>query len=298
MVRLTSANALVVKLSWLLIVSCSTAEPVQAQVAPQDGKQLEGHATVDEQRRAKAWKLLEEGAREGNREKRAKMFRALGLLGAEPKAVELAEGGLADKEPDVRAAAAKVLGEMSSIKSVPKLVTATTDKKLSVALAAAHSLLVLKNNAGYEVYYAVMTGERKNGGMIEQQWDELKEPKKAAEFAFEQGIGFVPYAGAALEAYQMLTEKDPSPVRAAAATALADDPDPRSGVALARGLKDKNWIVRVAVLRAIAIRGDQASLDTIEAATQDKRDEVRFAAAAALLKLMEEPSKSANGKVG
>jgi HEAT repeat protein len=96
----------------------------------------------------------------------------------------------------------------------------------------------------------------------------------------------------------MLTEKDPSPVRAAAATALADDPDPRSGVALARGLKDKNWIVRVAVLRAIAIRGDQASLDTIEAATQDKRDEVRFAAAAALLKLMEEPSKSANGKVG
>jgi HEAT repeat protein len=298
MARFTSANALVVKLSCLLVVFWLTQVPVHAQSAAQDAKQSDRHVAADEVRRTKAWKLLEDGARDGSREKRAKMIRVLGLLGAEPRAVELAEAGLADKEPEVRAAAARVLGEMASIKSVPKLVAATTDKRLSVALAAAHSLLALKNNAGYEVYYAVMTGERKNGGMIEQQWDELKEPKKAAEFAFEQGIGFVPYAGAALEAFQMLTEKDPSPVRAAAATALARDPDPRSGVALAQGLKDKNWIVRVAVLRALAMREDQASLDAVDAATQDKRDEVRFVAAAAVLKLMEAPSRSASGKVG
>jgi HEAT repeat protein len=298
MAQSISGKALHVKLSCLLVVFWSTQMPVQAQSAAQDAKQLDRQGAADEVRRAKAWKLLEDGARDGSREKRAKMLRALGLLGAEPKAVELAEAGLDDKEPEVRAAAARVLGEMASIKSVPKLVEATSDKKLSVALAAAHSLLALKNNAGYEVYYAVMTGERKSGGMIEQQWDELKEPKKAAEFAFDQGIGFVPYAGAALEAFQMLTEKDPSPVRAAAATALARDPDPRSGAALAQGLKDKNWIVRVAALRAIAVRGNQASLDAVEATTLDKRDEVRFVAAAAVLKLMEAPSRSASGKVG
>ena len=285
--RFTSMNALVVKLSWLLVVFWLTQVPVQAQTAAQDVKQLDRHEIAEEMWRTRAWKLLEEGARDGNGEKRAMMIRALGLLGAEPKAVELTEAGLADKEPDVRAAAARVLGEMGSIKSVPMLVAATRDQKVSVALAAAHSLLVLKNNTGYEVYYAVMTGERKSGGMIEQQLDELKEPKKAAEFAFEQGIGFAPYAGPVFEAIRMLTEKDPSPVRAAAATALASDPDPRSGAALAQALKDKNWIVRVAALRAIAVRGDRASFDTVEAATQDKRDEVRFAAAAAMLKLTE-----------
>jgi HEAT repeat protein len=174
---------------------------------------------------------------------------------------------------------------MNSTKSVPKLVAATSDAKISVALAAAHSLVALKNTAGYEVYYAVLTGERKSGGMIEQQWDELKEPKKAAEFAFEQGIGFVPYAGAAFEAFEMLTKKDPSPVRAAAAAALARDPDPRSGKALARAARDQNWIVRVAALRAIAMRGDHESLDAVAAATQDKRAEVRFAAAAAVIRL-------------
>jgi HEAT repeat protein len=121
--------------------------------------------------------------------------------------------------------------------------------------------------------------------MIEQQWDELKDPKKATEFAFEQGIGFIPYAGAAFEAIQMLTKKDPSPIRASAAVALANDPDPRSGMALVRAVNDKNWIVRVAVLRALAMRGDRESWSAIEAATHDGKDEVRFAAAVAILKL-------------
>lgn len=101
---------------------------------------------------------------------------------------------------------------------------------------------------------------------------------------FEQGIGFVPYAGASLEAYQMLTKKDSSLVRAAAAR--AHDPDPRISAALAHALTEKNWIVRVAVLRAITARRDQPALDAVEAAMQDKRDEVRFTAAA-VLKLTE-----------
>jgi ABC-type arginine transport system ATPase subunit len=54
--------------------------------------------------------------------------------------------------------------------------------------------------------------------------------------------------------------------------------------ALARAVKDKNWIVRVAALRAIAMRGDHESLGTVEAATQDKKDGVRFDAAAAMLR--------------
>jgi HEAT repeat protein len=86
----------------------------------------------------------------------------------------------------------------------------------------------------------------------------------------------------------MLTKKDPSPIRATAALALANDPDPSSGTALTRAVKDKNWMVRVAALRAIAMHGDSESLDAVAAAMQDRKDEVRFAAAVALLKLTAE----------
>ena len=277
-------NPFIMTLGCLLLVCGAVAVQSQAKTSAQNHRQLDRDATI----RESAWKLLEEGAREKNLEKRAKMIHALGLLGPEPKAVELAEAGLEDKEPQVRIVAARVLGQMGSTKSVPKLVAATSDRKISVALAAAHSLVALKSDAGYDVYYAVMTGQRKEAGMIEEQWDELRSPKNAAEFAFNQGIGFVPYAPAAYEAIQMLTKKDPSPIRAAAAIGLVHDPNPRSGTALAQAVKDKNWIVRVAALRAIAMRGDHEMLGAVEAMTQDKREEVRFAAAVAVLKLTAE----------
>ena len=259
----------------------------QANTAAPRGNAAEQLSATAQRQRTIAWTLLKEGAGDSRTARREKTIHALGLLGQEPGAVKLAEAALQDKEPEVRAAAAGVLGEMRATQSVPKLVAAASDRETSVALAAARSLLVLKSDAGYTVYYAVLTGKRKSGGMIEQQWDELKQPKNAAEFAFEQGIGFVPYAGAAFEAIQMLTKKDPSPIRAAAAIALANDPDPRSGVALTRALADKNWIVRVAALRAIAIRGSRASLGAVEQDTRDARDEVRFAAAVTVIRLTE-----------
>jgi len=239
----------------------------------------------NQQLQNKAWEILERGAREENRERRAKAIRALGILQKDAKAEGLAQAGLDDTNSDVRAAAARALGEMRSTGSATKLEAATRDEKLSVALAAAQSLLLLKNNVGYDLYYEVLTGQRKSGSMIQHQLDEFESPKKAVEFTFQQGIGFAPYAGPAFEAIRMLTKKDPSPVRASAAAALVSDPDPASATALARAAQDRNWIVRVAALKAIANRGDPQLLDAVEASMEDKRDEVRFAAAAAVLRL-------------
>jgi HEAT repeat protein len=251
----------------------------------QNANPLTKQGSPNQKLQEKAWEILEGATREQNRERRVRAVRALGMLEKDAKAEGLAEIGLDDANSDVRAAAARALGEMRSVNSVTKLEAATHDTKLSVALAAARSLLLLKNNAGYEVYYAVLTGQRKSGGIIAQQMDEFKNPKVAIEFTFEQGIGFVPYAGPAFEAIQMLTKKDSSPIRASAATALANDPDPASAAALARAAEDGNWIVRVAALRAIANRGDPKLLAPVEADMEDKKDEVRFTAAAAVLKL-------------
>lgn len=236
--------------------------------------------------RKSAWEILWAGAHSTDSDKRSKAVEALGLLEATPEAVRLAEDKLQDHVPAVRAAAATALGEMHASASIPQLEKAVADSDISVALAAARSLLQLKKSIGYEVCYSVLTGKRKTGqNLIAQQLNQLNNPKKLARFAFNQGIGFLPYAGYCLEVLQALSKKDNSPIRAAAADVLAHDPDPRSGEALEAACLDKSWMVRVAAPRAVALRGDPALLADITPDLQDKVDVVRYTAAAAVLRL-------------
>ena len=236
--------------------------------------------------RKRAWDMLWRGAHSSDTGKRSAAIQALGLLRASPAVVRLAEGGLQDKDAGVREAAATALGEMHSSSSIPDLKKALSDSDLRVALAAARSLLLLKQKAGYDVYYAVLTGKRKSGqSLLSQQLDQFDTPPKMAEFAFDQGIGFLPYAGYGMEVIQALTKKDDSPLRAAAARALEKDPDPRSGRALAQACSDKDWIVRAAALQAIAVRGNPAQLPHIEPDMQDDNNTVQYTAAAAVLRL-------------
>jgi HEAT repeat protein len=234
----------------------------------------------------KAWEILRNGAHVSNFEKRADAVQALGLTSGDPAAVQVAEAALQDKEADVRAAAVKALGAMGSTASIAKLENLLSDKDISVVLAAAHSLVQLKNKSGYDVYYSVLQGELKGGqGLFTKQMKEMKRPERAIKFAFDQGIGFLPYAGYGKEALHAWRERSTAPTRAAAARALADDPEPRTNRALAKAVYDKDWVVRAAALEAIAKRGDPVLLNDIEQAMYDKKDIVRFSAAAAVLHL-------------
>jgi len=115
----------------------------------------------------------------------------------------------------------------------------------------------------------------------------LHDPMKMAQFGFEQGIGFIPFAGLGLSAIKGLTKDDISPVRAAAAKILAADRDPRSGKALVTAASDKSWLVRAAVLDAISHRNDPALLPDIEPRLDDDKEVVRYTAAAAILHLQD-----------
>jgi hypothetical protein len=75
--------------------------------------------------------------------------------------------------------------------------------------------------------------------------------KKLAEIGFQEGIGFIPFAGLGWKAFKTIRKGDPSPARAAAATILADDPEPRTTEALANATGDKNWIIRAAALEPL-----------------------------------------------
>ena len=239
----------------------------------------------------KAWNILEAGVREKSPVKRQDAIAALGLLAGNSRAVGLAESGLDDHAPEIRAAAATTLGQLHSISSIPKLQLALKDKDISVVLAAAHSLWALRDKQGYEVYYEILLGERKSGpGLIAGQEERFKDPKKLAEFGFEQGIGFSIFTSIGWQVFKVIHTNDVAPVRAAAAKVLADDPDPRSGQALVRSCSDKSWIVRVAALDALARRGDPAYIKDVDSHTADDKDMVRYTAAAAVIRLSGVPT--------
>jgi len=234
-----------------------------------------------------AWKTLQDGVNEKSPERRSRAVRALGLLPGNHQAIVLAEGALQDEKPQVRVAAATALGEMLSRASIPKLNHALSDKDSSVVLAAAQSLVALKDDRGYDIYYTVLTGQRKTGkGLVSEGLNLLQNRKKLAELGIEGGIGFIPFGGLGVTAFSVLSRDDVSPVRAAAAQVLAKDRDPQSGEALGEAVSDKSAMVRAAALEAIAKRGDPALLSDVEPAMSDGDDLVRYTAAAALIRLM------------
>jgi HEAT repeat protein len=230
-----------------------------------------------------AWGILQNAAADKSADKRASAARALGLITRDPKATAMAEKALEDEKTDVRAAAATALGEMDAKGSIPKLQKALSDKDPKVILAAARSLVQLKDDApAYEVFYAVLTGQQKTGqGLVASQVQSLQNPKTLAEL----GAGFVPFGGVGVFAYNAVTRDDVARVRAAAANALAKDPDRQTGIALVQAVSDKSWEVRVGALQAIAKRGDPKLLQSIQDAMSDNKDVVSYTASAAVITL-------------
>jgi len=246
-----------------------------------------------------AWGILRAGANDKSADKRTEVVRALGLISDDAKAVEIAEHALEDGKPAVRAAAATSLGLMGCKSCIGRLKSILSDKEASVVLAAAHALWILKDPAAYEVYYAVLTGERKSGGgLVTEGLETLQDKKKMAEFGVEEGLGFIPFAGIGYSAVKTLRKDDVSPVRAAAAAILANDPDPKSGHALATAASGKSWIVRAAALDAIAKRGDPKLLNSIVPLMSDEKDVVRYNAAAAVIRLSDESGGAKQSKKG
>jgi HEAT repeat protein len=252
-----------------------------------------------------SWSLLSAGAADKSAHTRAIAVRSLGLVPHDSAAEKLAADSLHDSSAEVRIAAATALGHMKATSAIPALKKALRDPDVGVILAAAGSLRLLGDPSAYLVYYAVLTGERKSGqGLVDEEKKMLSDPRKMALFGFETGIGFVPFGGLSYGVYKALTKDDVSPVRAAAAVALAHDPDPKSGEALVKAASaptydsytktgeaivkapvDKTWVIRAAALDAIAQRNDPGLIVGIMSAMADPKPEVQYTAAAAIYHL-------------
>ena len=240
----------------------------------------------------KAWSVLSTGLAEKSDDHRSKAVHALGLIPGNAKAQGLAEKALGDGSAHVRAAAADALGTMGAKAAIPKLHAALKDTEAAVVFAAAASLHRMQDPAAYHVYYAVLSGEKKSGeSLVDAQLKMLKDPKAMAKLGFEQGIGFIPFAGAGYSVFKQVSKDDTSPIRAGAAQKLAHDPDPRSAKALATATTDDKWLVRAAAVDAIAKRGDPNLLAAVLPLLTDENQSVRYNAAAATIHLSDGGAK-------
>ena len=106
-------------------------------------------------------------------------------------------------------------------------------------------------------------------------------------------------AGVGWTAFKMLRKDDVSPVLAASALTLANDPDQKSGQALVDAAEgNKSWLVRAAALNALAKRGDPNLIKAPEDGMTDEKEEVQYSAAAAVIRLSDiaEHQKAAPAK--
>jgi HEAT repeat protein len=236
--------------------------------------------------RERSWTMLQEGVQEKDWKKRAQALHAMGVMRPEPQTIKMLEGAMDDKSPEVRVAAASSLGEMHATSSIPRLQAAVDDKDFGVSVAAAAALVMMKNDAGYDADYEMLTGQRKSGEPLTQQAQSmLHDRDKMMLVAFEEGMGFVPFGGIGVAAFTTLRKDSAGPIRANAALALAHDSDPRSAKALVLATGDKDWIVRSAAIKAIALRGDVSLLSQLGEPLDDKVPAVRYEAAASILRL-------------
>ena len=234
-----------------------------------------------------AWQILQSGLENKKVTNRTVAVQALSLLPENVRATRLAMAALRDKNTGVREAAAVVLGQQHARSAIPALKEALSDSEISVVLASAHSLLLLKDPSAYEIYYAILMGDKKSSaGLVESQINRIKDRKQLAEMGISQGVGFVPFGGMGYEAYRQIRKHDSSPARAAAARFLANDPDAMSEDALVQtAVADKEEAVRLAALDALAQRGDPRCIERLMRNLDDSKSSVRYRTAAVILHL-------------
>lgn len=217
---------------------------------------------------------------------------ALGLVSSqEPFAARL-EVMLRDKDVAVREAAVESLRSAPSSRAVPALTKALDDAAPEVSFAAAQALFSLHEPAGREFLVSVLGGDTKTAsGIVAKRKQEaarmLHDPKALSIFAFNQGTWFapVPYLGKGVSTVERSLAESAATGRAVTALLLADDQDPKIALALQEALSAKNPSVRVAALKAIALRNDSSQRKNIIPMFEDKKEAVRIQAAACFQRL-------------
>ncbi len=151
---------------------------------------------------------------------------------------------------------------------------------------------------GRAVLIAVLTGDRPDSsGLITSSLRDAKlklhDPKSLILIGVNQGAGFLGPFGVGVPIAEMLMKDKEASGKTAAILLLSTDSTEASKHAIQTALSDKNWTVRAAAARAAASRDITAFTDEVIALEDDKREEVRYTAAAAAIRLKQPLSRPA-----
>jgi len=236
-----------------------------------------------------SWRILDRGVHDNNPLKRKQAVLAMSLLRPEPRPVALLEGALDDKDAGVREAACAALGEIKSRTSIPKLQMTLADAVPEVIFAAAKALYNMNDQIGRDVIMAVLLGAQADAsgfvpGTIRSMRLKLHDPKALMLIGIQGGASFAGF-GLGVPVAEGLLKDNQASGKTVAALLLATDRSPESLAAMKQALTDKNWTVRAAAAQAIGTRDAIGLHDNLAMLLDDKRDEVEYSAAAALIRL-------------
>ena len=243
-----------------------------------------------------AWQTLERALKDPNPLKRSLAVLSMGVALPDKRTVALVESALADKDLGVRRSACATLGGYKWQPSIPKLTETLNDPAPEVVIAAAKALYDMGDPTGRQVLIAVLDGDRPSvsGAVSTSVRDaklKLHDPKALLLLGVNSGAGvFIGPLGAGLPVAENLLKDNQSSGKTVAAVLLATDDTAASKEALTMALSDKNWTVRAAAARAIALRDLGGLFDTVALLLADKQPEVQYSAAAAVIRLLQ-PAK-------
>ncbi len=253
-----------------------------------------GQATAPPEDPAKyAWEIIDRTMKDSNPDKRKELAVAASLGGANQAAITVLSKLQRDHDVQVRLATCGSLTSLKNKRTLQLLRNMLEDEVPEVAFCAAQGLGQLGDPAGRRILLSVLEGETKTrSGYITTEKRNalrmLKVPKELFANMFKLGIGFapVPGLGTGLSSFEnMMAQDNQMTGRALAALALAKDKKPETLKALREALEDKEWPVRAAAIRALALRNQSNVRNDLIPLLDDKKETVRYCAAFAYLRL-------------
>jgi HEAT repeat protein len=239
-----------------------------------------------------AWDVLDKSLA-GNSDHRQEALASIATIALNDReAVQRARTALADKDSQVRVAAALALGELRGQSAIPDL-TKALDDSAEVSFAAAQSLTQLGDPAGREVLIAVLNGDRKDapgifGSAARKAKDKMHHPEglllmgaRDATGAMFGPVSFViPVVKDTIE-----LRKSGTPGRAVAVAYLARYPDANAIQLLEWALGDESRYVRLEAAKELGERGNSASIAKLEPVLRDEHTMIRDMAAASIIRI-------------
>jgi HEAT repeat protein len=249
-----------------------------------------------------AWQMLETGATDSKEQVQVDALSALGTLSGFKKAETILQDTVKDKNIDVRLAAVAAAGTMQDRNMIPALRQALDDPAPEVTFAAAVALWKIHDQAGIDVLYGILAGERKPQGSfvkteMHQANKDLHDPATLARIGALQGAyALLGPFGIGLSAARLAVKSnDTNSARILTANLLAQDHSEQTKKEFIAALSDNDYFVRAASARSLGSFHGKDVSDALFDALSDDKPAVRFMAAASYIR-SSQPSRAATGK--